>query len=328
MSTVKDVAELAGVSVATVSRVVNGSGKVADSSRLRVEKAISELGYCPNLAGRKLRSGRTNKIIVLIPSISHQFYSKVVSAIERSASEKGFGVLVGITHANEATEKSFVDMLRAKWADGIIFFSSFMPSEELVKLGSEYPIVQCAEHTTDKIPSVGIDIENAAYDAVSLLIEHGHRSIAMFSSKEKYISACQKEAGYLRALREHGIEESFILYDSYSYDSGARLAEKAAKLPITAIFCISDSIAIGAIKKLHDIGISVPDDISVIGFDDTSVSKRFIPALTTVAQPQKDIGTAAFELLHERLINRFAKPEFVKFPHTLIIRDTVKNINK
>lgn len=331
ISTIKDVAKKAGVSIATVSRVINKLGYVSDETEKKVFEAVKELNYQPNLLGRNLRFGNTKKILVLIPSISHQFYSKVVSAIENRVTKDGYTVMVCMTHMDPKIEHNCVEMLRSKFVDGIIFFAANMTSSQMTALADKFPAVQCAEYLQGSHTStVSIDAEKASYDATKHLIDRGHSKIAFFSSKEEYTSALQKESGYIKALSAAGIKapRKYIFYDSYSYDSGKRLVNilLGEKDRPTAIFAISDSVAIGAIKELHEKGFYVPEDISVMGFDDTSISKRFIPAITTISQPQKEMGFTAAKLLIKKIQNIKEADENIILPHKLIIRDTVKNL--
>ena len=311
--------------------MVNNESSVTKKTAEKVNAAIKALNYEPNLLGRNLRSGKTNKILVLIPSISHQFYSKVVSAIEQRAENDKYNVMVCMTHMDKAVEERFLELLRAKSVDGIIFFSSNMKGKQITLLGKKYPIVQCAEYAAgSKTSIVSINTEIASYEATNYLLSCGHTKIALYSSKEEYTTAKQKEAGYRRALVEAGITDTgkYILYDSYSYDSGVRSTEKILKMDEipTAIFAISDSIAIGALCELDKRGIRVPEDISVMGFDDTSIAKRFIPSITTVSQPQEMMGFMATELLLEKIEDINAKDRIITLPHKLVIRNTVKKL--
>lgn len=334
MSTIKEVARLAKVSVATVSRVINDDPVVKSSTRVQVLDAISKLNYTPNLLGRNLRQVRTNKILVLIPSISNQFYSKIISAMERTAKSNGYRVLVCMTHNDPSTEREYIDMLTARVADGIIFLSSGLSGKEMNSLAAAYPIVQCCEYIDGSdTDTVIIDNEQAAYDAVAYLLDKGHRSVAFFGSVTKYTSGILRERGYRRALadRTHGGADAgpdgeYIFLDDYSYPGGQRMTAEYLKRKDRpdAIFCISDSIAIGCIRELTDRGIGVPGDIAVIGFDDTSVAKVYCPAISTVAQPQEDTGILAMELLLDRIRKTKSSPRTRVLPHRLVLRETTK----
>ncbi|MHB8962560.1 MAG: LacI family DNA-binding transcriptional regulator [Saccharofermentanales bacterium] len=327
MGTIKEVAELARVSVATVSRVINDDPVVRPATRVRVLDAIRRLNYTPNLLGRNLRQVRTNRILVLIPSISNQFYSKIISAMERTAKSHGYRVLVCMTHNDPSTEREYIDMLTTRVVDGIIFLSSGLSGDEMNLLAGTYPIVQCCEYVEgSKTDTVIIDNEQAAYDAVKYLLTSGHGSVAFFGSRIKYTSGILRERGYRRALTDHHAASAgeFILLDDYSYPGGQRMTAEYMRHSTRpdAIFCISDSIAIGCIRELTDRGVRIPEEVAVIGFDDTSVAKVYCPALTTVAQPQEETGTIAMEMLLKRLQKKGSPPATRILPHRLVLRET------
>ncbi len=341
MGTIREVAEYAGVSVATVSRVINGDPVVKPSTRSLVLDAVEKLHYTPNLLGRNLRQARTNRILVLIPSISNQFYSKIITAMEKTAKADGYRVLVCMTHNDPATERGYIEMLRTRVVDGIVFFSSCLGGGQMNSLAEAFPVVQCCEYVQGShTDAVLIDNEQAAYDAVNRLLDSGYRSIAFFGSKVRYTSGILREKGYRRALAERqgqserqertggsGADEGLLFFDDYSYPGGQRMAAaslKAEKRP-DAVFCISDSMAIGCIRELTDRGVRVPEDIAVMGFDDTSIAKVFCPAISTVAQPQADTGRIAAEMIIGRLRDgaRPARTEIL--PHRIVARQTTRN---
>ena len=333
MSTIKEVAYKAGVSVATVSRVINHDEAVRPETRSKVLDVIGELSYTPNLLGRHLRQTRTNKILVLIPSISNQFYSKIIRAMEKVAEKEGYDILVCMTHNDPKTERRYIELLTTRIADGIIFLSSSLTGTEMDLLASDHPVVQCSEYIEgSSTDTVGIDDEKAAYDAVSWLLESGHDRVVFMGSKTRYSSGLRRERGYKKALQDRGVDpdDRFMIFEDYSYPGGSRMAEAFLKLGAdrpAAIFCISDSMAIGCINKLLEEGIRVPDDVSVMGFDDTSVAKVYNPAISTVAQPQAEIGRFAAEMLISRIkrgpsSGRGGKTEKKILKHSLVIRKT------
>lgn len=329
MITIKDVAKKAGVSVATISRVLNNDPAVKEKTREMVTDIIKETGYAPNYLGRHLRKSRTNKILALIPSVSNQFYSKIISAMEREARKRGYTVLISMSHSDRKIEEENLKMLYNRVVDGIVLFSSKLTKDEINNLAMEHPLVQCSEYIENSVSDiVSIDNEQAAFDAVSFLVGEGHKRICYFGVSEKYYSAKQREKGYKRALTEKNIKtgNKFIYKAGYSYKDGEDMAKEmhdkfSDKLP-DAVFCISDSIAMGAIKYFLENGIKVPEDICVIGFDNTSVSKVFYPPLSTVAQPQEQIGKEAVDLLIDRIEKRDRKFVFRILTHELVLRKT------
>ncbi|MHB1485450.1 MAG: LacI family DNA-binding transcriptional regulator [Saccharofermentanales bacterium] len=329
MGTIKDVAAKANVSVATVSRVINNDASVSPSTKENVLKIIRDMDYSPNILGRHLRKSHTKNVLVMIPSISNQFYSKIITRIESVARKSGYTTLLCMSHNDRELELKYLEMLVTRVVDGMIFLTSQLTASEIEDISSKHPVVQCCEYIEgSNTDIVSIDNETAAFDAVSSLAGMGHRSIAFFGAKERYTSAVLRENGYLRALASHGIriDSSLIFHDGYSYLSGQNMVMEMLRLKEmpTAGFCISDSIAIGCIRKLIEKGIKVPDDFSVIGFDDTSIAKMYCPSISTVAQPQADIGEMAMDLLVRRMNRTADSPAAHILPHRIILRETTK----
>lgn len=304
MATIQDVAKKANVSVATVSRVINQSNNVSQRTKHNVEKAIEELHYVPNMLGMNLRKNETKKILVLLDTISNQFYSRVTAGIEERAAQDGYIVMLGCTRNSPEAEDSYLQMLSTRLVDGIILLSCLNDTASLQrKLSGQPAVIACETVEGSKLPFIGINNEKAAYDAVCFLAERGFKRIAFFGAGNKFSSSRLRYIGYKKALEKNGIPlcEELVYQDGFSYQSGMRCAEMMLKahsdnLP-DAIFALSDSCAIGAIKTLHEHGISVPKDISVMGFDNTRNARMFIPEITTIAQPQKEIGYRAADTL-------------------------------
>lgn len=339
LATIKDVAALAGVSVATVSRVINGDDVVLSSTKEQVLKAISALNYSPNLLGRNLRRLETKKILVMLNTISNQFYSRVVKGIEECARNDGYTVMVCMTHGDKELEKEFFTLLRTRLVDGAVFLTAETNGDILTGMLNGLPVVQACEPKTDFLtPSVSIDNEKAAYEAVLYLLKNGHKKIAYFGATGIYSSSTLREKGYKKAILENcgELNESLILSEGFSFNSGIRAAKKLmqndkANFP-TAVFCVSDSCAAGAIKTFFEHGIKTPQDISVMGFDDTQISQIYIPSITTTRQPQYELGYTAMNLLLER-IKANSKAELkanifknIILPHEIVIRDSVRKI--
>lgn len=328
MATIKDVAKLAGVSVATVSRAINYPDSVSDNNKTLVENAIKELNYTPNLLGRNLRTQQTKRIIVVLNSISNQFYSRVLKGIEDKAKEDGYTTLICTTRDNKQTILSHLQILSTREADGAIFMSPELANQEILKYSKHYPIVCASEPVRNKkITSVTIDDVKASCDAVNFLISQGKKRIALISAGSFSYSSDLREKGYKKALKQNNIEldESLIIREGYTYNAGVRAIDKILKLEALpdAIFALSDTTAIGAINQLHKNKINVPEDISVMGFDNTAMSEVYIPTITTVAQPQHDLGYKAMELLINK-INGKTQVDSIVLPHRIIHRESVK----
>lgn len=341
MATIKDVARLAGVSVATVSRVLNGEVVVAEQTKAQVNSAITTLHYSPNLLGRNLRRLETKKILVILNTISNQFYSGVVKGIEECAGKQGYTVMVCMTHGDKKLEENFLKLLRTRLVDGAIFLTTETDGASLDEQLAGLPVVQaCEPQISFHTPSVSIDNEKAAYEAACYLIEKGHRKIAYLGAEGVYPSSRLREKGYLRALLAHGIKPraDWLLSEGFSFNAGIRAAMRLlssadadkALLP-TAIFCVSDSCAAGVIKTMAEHNVRTPEDISVMGFDDTQLSQVYIPAITTTRQPRYDLGFKATELLLLLMANTSEPMDNLEqpvllLPHEIVERESVLEI--
>ncbi len=330
MATIKDVAKLAGVSVATVSRVLNDYDNVRGKTAEEVKKAIKELDYHPNFLGRTLRRLETMKILVTVPTISNQFYSRVVKGIQNAALEAGYHPMIATTNADPAVEKEFIDMAKRKLVDGVIFLHTTMDAERLSKFAANYPaVLSCELVHNARIPFVSIDNPQAALDAVRFLIRMGHRRIAFIGAGKLYYSSQLRETGYRAALEEAGLPFSpeLILNEGFTFNAGRRAAGRilAMEQRPDAVFATSDSAAIGVISELTHKGLRVCDDISVMGFDNNQVAEYYLPSLTTVSQPQVEIGQRAFGLLMNKIQDLTCENEHILLPHRLELRDSVKD---
>lgn len=330
MSTIQDVAREAGVSVATVSRVMNNSPSVSDITRERVLEAIKKLDYQPNLLGRNLRRTETRMILVLLPNIANPFYSRIVKGAEDVAHKNGYNIMLCNTDSDKNREKLYLDLLKNRLSDGVIFMASELSKDELMETGRNFPVVQCCEHKEGAgVSHVSIDNLAAAYKAVKHLISLGHTRIGMISSKNNFLSTIHRELGYKKALDDSGIDfdPSLIKYGDYGFKSGLRAAKQFLDMEDrpTAIFAISDTMAVGVIKAAGEAGLKVPDDIAVAGFDNISLASMCEPPLTTISQPKYDLGCTAMDLLLRQIRGELKEPEKVLLEYELIIREsTVK----
>lgn len=328
MATIKDVAAKAGVSVATVSRVLNGTAHIREETQRQVEQAIRELRYNPNLLGRNLRRMETKKIMVILSTISNSFYSRVVRGVEDLAREEGYSVMICTTQDRREYLLQHMEMLQNRTVDGAILMSCDLKPEELEYFNKEYPLVCACEPVPENSSTVCVTIDNvqASYDAVSYLIHNQKRRIALFKASSNSRSSALREQGYRKALRDNGlsIDESMILQEGYTYKAGIRAAKKLLELSSLpdAVFAVADSVAIGAVNELAQHGVHVPEDLSIIGFDNTAISEIFLPPLTTVEQPQYEIGRKAMEILIHK-INGNYEDTSCYLPHRLVLRDSV-----
>jgi LacI family repressor for deo operon, udp, cdd, tsx, nupC, and nupG len=332
MTTIQDVAKTAGVSVATVSRVLNNSSHVSEKTRENVMKAMKALDYRPNLLGRNLRRTETRMILVLLPSISNPFYSRVVKGVEAVARENGYNIMLCNTDSERERELVYIQMLQNRLADGVIFMAPEMSSRELSEIGGSYPVVQCCEYKEGALVSqVSIDNFSAAYTAIMQLIKLGHKRIGLITCKNLFVSTIQRRAAYKKAIKDAGLvfDDNLIKYGNYSFKSGVRAAKHFLLMPgerPTAVFAISDIMAIGAIMGFKEKGIVVPDDISIIGFDDINYAAMYNPTLTTISQPQYELGCEAMRLLLMQIRGEIKHPVNVVLDHKLVIRDSIRRL--
>ncbi|WP_313893409.1 LacI family DNA-binding transcriptional regulator [Psychrobacillus sp.] len=326
MTNIQQVAKQAGVSVATVSRVMNGQNTVSSKTRIKVEEAIKSLNYEPSILGRNLRNSESRIFLILIPSISNPFYLEIIKGIEYIALSQNYNILLCETDSNPEKENIYFDLVRKKMADGIISMDPAVNIETLKVLAEKYSIIQCSEYSTDSgIPYVTINNEEASYRAVKHLIQIGHKKIALMNSDGKFLYSRQREEGYQRALEEHGLSlnDDYIFYTKHlGFEHGQQAMKKILALQDrpTAVFAVSDLLAIGALKEVNASGLHVPNDIAVVGFDKIDFSSMTNPTLTTIAQPMYKMGTVAAEMLIEKIKGN--EVDSVILDHELVIRES------
>lgn len=326
-STIQDVAKAAGVSVATVSRVINNSTSVSAETKELVVGAVKRLDYRPNLLGRNLRRAETRLILVLLPNISNPFYSRIVKGIEDVGHRNGYNVLLCNTDSEPGREKLYLDHLKHRLADGVIFMAPSLSREELTETGKSFPMVQCCEYKEGaKVSHVSIDNSAASQKAVKHLLALGHRRIGLISCDNEYVSTIHREEGYRKALLDAGIkpEDGLLKDGDYSFKSGFRAASQLLSLADrpTAVFCISDIMAIGAIRAARERGLKVPDDFAVVGFDNINFASMCDPMLTTVSQPKYDLGCTSMELLLKQIRGEMKEPQDLILEFNLVIRES------
>ena len=326
-STIQDVAKAAGVSVATVSRVLNKSSSVSAETEKLVLDAIKQLDYRPNLLGRNLRRTETRLVLALLPNISNPFYSKVVKGIEDIGHKNGYNVMLCNTDADPDREKLYLDLLKNRLADGVIFMAPCLSREELTGIGQRFPVVQCCEYKEGaKVSHVSIDNFAASQKAIRHLVSLGHRRIGLISSKNDFLSTRHREEGYRKVLLDAGLEpdDSLVVYGHYSFYSGLRAMNGLLDLKDrpTAVFCISDSMAVGAIRAARERGLRIPQDLAVVGFDNITFAAMCSPMLTTISQPKYDLGATAMELLLKQIRGGMKERLDLILDYELIIRES------
>lgn len=327
MSTIAEVAKEAGVSVATVSRVVNQNGRVSVDTQQKVDAAIVKFDYHPNVWGRSLRRRESRMILILVPNITNPYYSGIVRGIEDTARRNHYNTMLCITDEDKRRAEEYFDLLRSGRADGAILMDTTKDDKEIPQLAKSFPIVQCCEYCNDeKVGHVSIDNFKAAYEVVRFLCSIGHKRIGFVGSTNQFVSTWQRWLGYEKALTENGllVDRRFISYadDDYNFLSGMRAVKELLSQSDrpTAIFCISDVIALGAVRVAGELKFRVPEDLTIVGFDDVEYATMFKPMLTTVSQPCYTLGKTSCEMLLEQMDGAPARCSFLE--HKIILRDS------
>ena len=326
--TIYHVARLAGVSTATVSRVINGGVPVSPATRQRVMDAVRELGYRPNALARSLASGQTRTVALLLPDITNPFFPELVKGVQLVADEDGYTLILCETAGDPVKEASYLTMLRGQQVDGLIAIGLTLPRDRTEQiLGPDLPVV-CLDRSMDlrRASQVHVDHRQGARLATEHLLALGHRRIAHIAGPPGLrVSAARREA-YQLTLREAGVrpDRSAIVEGDLTEDGGyaatLRLLERPGSAP-TAVFVANDLMAIGAMAALRARGVGVPGDLSVVGFDDIHLAAYTSPPLTTVHQPAREMARRATEILlaaigspHDR------RPRRAIFDATLVVR--------
>ena len=332
--TIKDIAKLANVSITTVSRVINNKSEgVSEETRNRILQLVKELGYQPNAIARGLVTKKTKTIGLIIPDISNPFFPDLARGVEDSAHIYGYNVFLCNTDDNLEKESEYINALKEKYVDGIIFTSSSIPKHEhimeLVKSGIPIVIMDRRVDSED-IYGVFLDNYEGGYIATKHLIDLGHKKIGCITGPLYTKSAKERLEGYKKALVENGmdVDERLIFEGDYKINSGIIGTEKLLgnNENVTAIFACNDLMAYGAYKTIRSYGYKIPDDISIVGFDDIQLSQILEPQLTTIKQPAYDMGLTAARMLIKLVEGKKLKKKIINFKPQLIIRQSTKNI--
>ena len=329
MATIKEVAKHARVSVATVSRVVNNSGYVSADLRERVEQAMYTLNYKPSALARSLRRQETHTIGVLVPELTQPFFGTLVFAMEKTLFEGDYRTLMCSSEENAVKEAAYIDILLRQRVDGVIFVPTGQAGDGMGRLlQADIPVVlidrDLPGHPISRVLS---DNFGGAYLGAKHLLELGHRRIGLIGGPVYSQSTIDRTNGAQQALRDFGIEPDpalLIIESLPEVELGYRSAIKLMHMPDapTAIFAETDVIAVGVLHAAAQLGLKVPDDLSVMGFDDIPLASYVIPELTTVAQPIYGMGQTAVEILMRRLGNPDHPLEKITLDTQLVIRNS------
>lgn len=334
---IKDVARAAGVSVTSVSRVLNNGEHVSEKLEKKVRRAIEELNYSPSLIAKSLKRNKTNLIGVIIPDITSNFQATILSSIEETAGQKGYNLLV--SNIVEDTDKvvKYLNVFQEMRVDGIVLMHEKLNDDIRHFLEkTQIPLMVHADLGMN-LPTVMIDDYKAGYDATAYLISKGHQRIAMIAGDMRDLCAGRKRyEGYLAACEDHGItvDESIIRFGDYKLATGYRLMSELleeAGGSFTSVFAASDDMAVGAITCIQDHQLQVPGDISVMGFDGSQIADVVRPRLTTIQQPVDKIGQMTIDLLLELIEqgDRSLNPEWSRtlvLEHELVEKGSCRSI--
>lgn len=334
MITIEDVAQKANTSIATVSRVLNNKGGYSEETRIKVEKVVEALGYESNAIARSLKRNKTNTLGVLVPNISSMLGTDILNGIEEYASTHDYSVLTSYTHADEEKVMKSLKTFQQQRVDGLIFVSDHFKKEyyEYIKK-MDIPVVLAAQESKEyPVSFVKVDDFKASYDAVSYLIAMGHEKIAMISGHpDEPIAGKVRIDGYKKALEDAEIEvvQSRIAYcEDFTFNSGRKNFEQLIKLhpEITAIFAASDELAVGALNKASELNIAIPDELSIIGYDNILMSKMVWPPLTSLSQPLEKIGYEATKKLIQEINHSTKSGEQCYLTHEIVERKSVRKL--
>ena len=325
--TVTDVARESGVSVSTVSRIINGTARVAEAKRIAVEAAIARMDFRPNLQARSLKMGTSMTIGILTQDIESPFFTRIMCGIEEGLRDSGYAAIIVSGHWNQKEELKRVGLLMARRIDGMVILNGELNDEQVREFSQRQPVVATGRRLQGhNLFALRLNHELGGYLATHYLLSMGHRRIAHISGPSDHKDAIDRYAGFVRAHQEFGVEVDPELVSQGDFlENGGVLAMTrllASGQNFTAVFAGNDQSAMGARMVLHRQGIRVPEDISLMGFDDLPVTAYLTPPLTTVRQPLYEIGLYLAHALLKMLGRDVAE---VKEPQLeLVIRETVK----
>ncbi|ELF5324404.1 substrate-binding domain-containing protein [Vibrio cholerae] len=333
MATMKDIARLAGVSTSTVSHVINKSRFVSDEIAERVNNAAQQLNYAPSALARSLKMNRTKTIGMLVTTSTNPFFGEVVKGVERSCYHQGYNLILCNTEGDNQRMKASINTLLQKRVDGLLLMCSTLEGERL-DVFDRYPDIPIVVmdwgpilFASDKIQDNSLQ---GGYMAAKHLIECGHKEIGCITGPLIRHQAQMRYEGYKRALAEAGIamNPDWIVESDFECEGGYQAFEKLyqrGKLP-SALFVSNDMMAMGVIQAASQRGLRVPDDLSLIGYDDVHIAKFMTPALTTIHQPKYRLGKAAIDTLLYRLENPDTTAQVVQLEPTLVVRNSVRKL--
>jgi len=331
MATIKDVAKRAGVSTTTVSHVINKTRFVAEETREAVWAAIKELNYSPSAVARSLKVNHTKSIGLLATSSEAPYFAEIIEAVETRCFAKGYTLILGNAHNDLQKQQAYLSMMAQKRVDGLLVMCAEYPDEllKMLEANRNIPMVvmDWGESRGDFTDSVVDNAFEGGYLVGRYLIERGHRDIGAIPGQLVRNTGGGRHAGFLKALAEANItvRDEWVVQGDFEPESGYRAMQQilSQKQRPTAVFCGGDIMAMGAICAADEMGLRVPQDISVIGYDNVRNARYFTPALTTVHQPKERLGETAFDMLLDRITSKREEPQTIEVHPSLIERRSV-----
>ncbi len=331
MATIYEVAKLAGVSLATVSRVMNDSGKVTPKTRKKVLAAIAELGYIPNSMAQSLASRRSNSVGILIPELHGPFFGEMLSSVEKELRDAGKRVIITAGHSDENKERDCIEFLLGSSCDALILHVYSVSHDYLIELNKgPVPIIILNNHVPEIAENcIYLDNEHGGYLATKALLDHGHRKLAYISGPSWKVDSFKRLTGHKKALQEYGlvIDEKLIVEGDFEEASGRVAMTKLLSLnmPFTGVVCANDEMAAGAMDTARKQGLNVPDDISIIGYDNVSFTRYLHPKLSSIGCRIREMGQMAARCV---LKNAYGQTDLEiqnTFKPRLVLRDSIKS---
>ncbi|MDP6969525.1 MAG: LacI family DNA-binding transcriptional regulator [Gammaproteobacteria bacterium] len=326
-ASILEVSKLAGVSPATVSRVTSNAAPVRETTRKKVLAAMEELGYQPNSAAQSLSSKRSNTLGMIVSHVDGPFYGPVMSGVEATLRKLNKHVIIASGFGEEQAEKEAVDFLMARQVDGLILLTEGLDSEYLKDLEKRIPIYLINQHVDGlENRNMYLDNDDGAYKATRHLIDQGHKDIVYIAGQIYKQDANERVVGFKRAMQEAGliVTDKHIVHTSFEVEGGVIGMQQIAEsgVPYTAVLAGNDEAAFGVYEWAARNGFSIPDDFSVIGFDDILMANYVSPRLSTMHFPKYDMAKACATMAYQEIYGKKA-PEGIKFKTDLVVRDSV-----
>jgi DNA-binding LacI/PurR family transcriptional regulator len=331
VATIRDIAKRAQVSAMTVSRVLKKSGYVSEEKRRRIEDVIKELDYRPNRVAQTLASNRSEIIVAVVPDIENAFFTEMVKGTQEIAAANSYDIILCDSRGRIEKEKADSNFAIEHMADGLLLFCPRAEDSFLSSMSKRIPMVVVDRKVDDPaVDQVYLDNKEGARMAVGYLVAQGHRRIGLMEGPSNVLANRRRKIGYCEELKNNGIalDNSLIVDGLFSFDGGAMALDQylLLKKRPTAVFATNDWMALGMIQRAHERNVRIPEDLSIIGFDDITLSRLINPALTTIRHPKVEMGQVAAYMLLTKLKEGVVVPK-LKLKNELIIRNSVMDIS-